>query len=682
MTILRTDSTHAEVKIDYANGSDFVHGGSGPLTVYSDDEKAAINALTDADDDTYYLFLVSSVTKLDADGNNTVVSGYMPVGYQHGFIFEQFDVARTYAHELSHGAFALHHTFSTNTESFCADEGTTTNLMDYTRDGIALNHKQWRWMHENHGKGLFGFLADEEEGEWTTDGHYYLFTYLGMLMGLDYSEAEKLGRYAEEPDSHVITDDDFTERDVTLPNGKSFHLKSGEVIMDDDVVVKIPDEYKIGDMMENTTWAIGGYQQRNHALTGGYHGVELAATAYAITHRDELGMQLDYEGYLLHRFGDVFAHFDIMNDATASIDNFINDYFKYMMVGDEVIRSDGKTIKMTAEQIIKTGDDKYLTTYSRDYIYSYVRNQILPSNGEIGDDNDIRKNIRSYITPSGMSDDVEYFDDVELKGYVDAIDKYITEKFIFKTLPVIGETNVTRPEFNGDKYVCYTNRNVLTKEIITTILTAKSQFSIISLDDIRDGILKHLPSASQNMYRMYGNGAKCISFTFGHKKDYSDPDRILRRPKLFMEYVKRSVELINMLYGEKVKNKELAIAHIQSIIDWGIEKCKSDDLYADARLDGIMSFMISLHQTIKDNQTYFIIPVKYWNYIFNNNVVANGIYIYNLFEGESFEKDADLQGMYLQDYLTSTNVVDKYNISCIKIVEKNDKHIKFEITYK
>ena len=50
MTILRTDSTHSGITIDYADGSEFVHGGSGLLSVYSDDEKAAINALTDAND--------------------------------------------------------------------------------------------------------------------------------------------------------------------------------------------------------------------------------------------------------------------------------------------------------------------------------------------------------------------------------------------------------------------------------------------------------------------------------------------------------------------------------------------------------------------------------------------------------------------------------------------------------
>ncbi len=97
--------TTASIDVDKFNGT-LSAKERGLLTVYSDDEKAAINALTDADDDTYYLFLVNSVTKLDADGNRTIVSGYMPVGYRHGFIFEQFDVARTIAHELSHGAFA------------------------------------------------------------------------------------------------------------------------------------------------------------------------------------------------------------------------------------------------------------------------------------------------------------------------------------------------------------------------------------------------------------------------------------------------------------------------------------------------------------------------------------------------------------------------------------------------
>ena len=88
---------------------------------------------------------------------------YMPVGRQFGFIFEQFDVASTIAHEVSHGAFSLHHTFSDESESYHAPQGTTPNLMDYT-GGTTLNHLQWQWMHESH-TNLLGFLDDESEGE-------------------------------------------------------------------------------------------------------------------------------------------------------------------------------------------------------------------------------------------------------------------------------------------------------------------------------------------------------------------------------------------------------------------------------------------------------------------------------------------------------------------------------------
>jgi len=165
MTTLRTDSTHSGINIEYANGSGFVHGGSGPLTVYSDDEKAAIKALQNADNETYYLFVVDNVTRLNADGTpmKDILAGYMPISYQCGFLFGS-PAAKYVAHELGHGAFGLHHTFSSETESFSAPQYSTDNLMDYA-DGTTLNHKQWTWMHEKHGAGLFGFLVNEEEGE-------------------------------------------------------------------------------------------------------------------------------------------------------------------------------------------------------------------------------------------------------------------------------------------------------------------------------------------------------------------------------------------------------------------------------------------------------------------------------------------------------------------------------------
>ena len=83
----------------------------------------------------------------------------------------------TFRSTFVHGAFALHHTFSANSESFHANEGTTTNLMDYTESGITLNHKQWTWMHEKHGSGLFGFLAYEARSlavhSKNAEHHYY-----------------------------------------------------------------------------------------------------------------------------------------------------------------------------------------------------------------------------------------------------------------------------------------------------------------------------------------------------------------------------------------------------------------------------------------------------------------------------------------------------------------------------
>ena len=59
------------------------------------------------------------------------------------------------------------HTFSDESESYHAPQGTTPNLMDYS-GGTDLNHLQWQWMHESH-TNLLGFLDDESEGESVLD---------------------------------------------------------------------------------------------------------------------------------------------------------------------------------------------------------------------------------------------------------------------------------------------------------------------------------------------------------------------------------------------------------------------------------------------------------------------------------------------------------------------------------
>lgn len=153
------------IKIEYANKKSFVHGGKGSFQNYNADQKAAIKALPQgADQNDYYLFLVECYDRLDTSGykSNEAVSGYMPVGRHYGFIYNEYNNARTIAHELGHGTNVLHHTFAEGSETFVTT-ATTDNLMDY-HGGTHLNHRQWQWAHEKH-RNVLGFLDDEGESE-------------------------------------------------------------------------------------------------------------------------------------------------------------------------------------------------------------------------------------------------------------------------------------------------------------------------------------------------------------------------------------------------------------------------------------------------------------------------------------------------------------------------------------
>ena len=104
-----------------------------------------------------YLFFVDNVKGRDASGD---YAGYMPLGYQSGFIYGN-PGAQAVAHELAHGAFNLYHTFSN--EKFVASQNTTDNLMDY-KGGTELWKYQWQLIHNPQNVWL-KFLQDEEEGE-------------------------------------------------------------------------------------------------------------------------------------------------------------------------------------------------------------------------------------------------------------------------------------------------------------------------------------------------------------------------------------------------------------------------------------------------------------------------------------------------------------------------------------
>ena len=151
--------TTDKIKIDDLKS--FSHGGSGVLTVYNDDQKKVLKAYdSKMQDNTYYLFFVDGVTD-KKDGSGTLVSGYMPRGYNCGFIYDGGS-ERTIAHELGHGIAGLEHVFADSKAS-----GNTQNLMDYAT-GTALWHFQWDqiqdpsrvWMKWNKAEG-----EGENQGE-------------------------------------------------------------------------------------------------------------------------------------------------------------------------------------------------------------------------------------------------------------------------------------------------------------------------------------------------------------------------------------------------------------------------------------------------------------------------------------------------------------------------------------
>ena len=151
------------ITIQYAKGSVFTHGGSGVIGVYNTDQKAAIAKQKErgVDDETAYLFLVEKSNALKDNDDKDYVSGYMPRGYQFGFIYHQVGEVRTIAHEMCHGAFHLKHTFDET--DYLAPEKATDNLMDYNH-GEVLNHWQWKEVHQPKSV-RFKWLQDEEGAE-------------------------------------------------------------------------------------------------------------------------------------------------------------------------------------------------------------------------------------------------------------------------------------------------------------------------------------------------------------------------------------------------------------------------------------------------------------------------------------------------------------------------------------
>ena len=147
-----------EIKsLDIRDLKTFTHGGSNWHSVYNDDQKKVLEAYdSQMKDDKFYLFFVDNV--LDKkDSLGTSVSGYMPRGYNCGFIYDGGS-EHTIAHELGHGIAGLEHVFSDSKSS-----GNTANLMDYS-SGEELWHFQWDQI-QDPSRVWMKWNKAEEEGE-------------------------------------------------------------------------------------------------------------------------------------------------------------------------------------------------------------------------------------------------------------------------------------------------------------------------------------------------------------------------------------------------------------------------------------------------------------------------------------------------------------------------------------
>lgn len=638
-TVKLEEQFDKEEKLEFLNdGLDVTE--TSLLSTESEDMKLLLQAYTEEhtikDSNEAYIFICPSA-------NDINVKGDMPRNKGVGYVFSSASKygtetdARTIAHEIGHGIFDLEHTFD-----FGVQKGTTTNLMDYTQK---TDTKVWQWsVMDNHPSYTLPFLEDAEDAQWTTDGHYYLFTYIGMLMGLSYEKAEEYGRWAEKPDTYILTNDDIDRGYVLMGNNDTVNVKSplpgytfslsesqitpnvvstGREMNIVDYKVKtlegytfyLSDNYKLanvkpqitltqsaliekemilgrdqnnqpvylfipyyseGNMLENTTWAIGGLQQRNHALTGGYHGVELAFTAYAIKHAKDFSMQDDVETYLLHRFGDVFAHFDKKLDSIGFSDDVsLKDYIGWLeaFLNSHIIATgktpSGETLK---EKGVYFHNSIFYSTYSRKETIKIILNSILTADSKI-------KRYNSQISNDSLSSLI-----LDYRRNLDA-----KEKLFYGKVEGASSDGISREIDLWESF----------KEIVTH-------------KELHSFFLKELDasvSAIQNKYVMYGDQVTCnSSFTSGHSKDNGEPDEILRRKKLFILYVQRVTELYPMLeIFTSVNAIKNPVDIIQEVLDWH----KGDSL-TDAKLDGVFKFLIEIEKFSKSKEDSYVIyiPIK------------------------------------------------------------------------
>ena len=531
---------------------------SHELFSYNDVQKALNIALKSHLADKYdasacYVFMFD---KAPVKGDRNII-GFMPRGGQYGYVhcskLSSEELATILAHELMHGQFLLRHTFDDKYKAGLKEGINPQNLMDY-KGGTHI--AKWQWDQIYDPAITTSLIKYDEEGEWTTDGHYYTVQLIALMMGLDEETALKLGQASEDPDTKVLS-----------------------------------NEF----MIEKYTWATPVLQQKYHARTGGYHGVELAITAYALlkTHTDDESLE-----FLLHRLGDCFAHFDIAHDKEEltknvslqqyvdAIERYLNenipvhlhkDWIEFMLVAKH---GSLFSVERSAKEVfygILTGMPVEKTHLVLTKIETLRKNT----------SNDVFGKLTNFLL-SSMGDGISFFGELWKDICYHAL-KICNSEDLNLILGYMKELGSEfKPKFHKDIVDFMLSKN--SKKVISKMRT---------YEQMRDDLLIYLPSANQNNFKMYGE-VQNYCFTMGHADDKT-PDHIVERKQIFLLYIESIIDYISLRYQTNgVYSKQEIIDRFSAIIDVLAEK-------PNARLDAVFAYESEKMKNISINKTPIVI---------------------------------------------------------------------------
>lgn len=260
--------------------------------------------------------------------SSTVQAGYMRLNGQFGYVFNNSSI-KTAAHELGHGIFKLEHP-TTNSDKLLMSNGT----------GEFLSHQDWKQIGDPKFK-LYTFQT-QSEGEYETDGHYSTVYLVSLMLGMDNKKAKELAIATEAPDT-------------TVHSETKFEL--------------------------NDTWGhIDGSQQNIHSLTGGFHGIEEFFTAIKFLYAPKDNIK--FQGEMLHRFGDTYAHTKIGNLKPNDIKENLNLESADNSTIQKIINSwsqigSEKTLGSSVEPWVKFFN-YYIGKYGLDFLrYEHMQKEIF-----------------------------------------------------------------------------------------------------------------------------------------------------------------------------------------------------------------------------------------------------------------------------------------------------------------